>query len=343
MKAVSVLESEGMVLCHDITEIIPGNFKGRAFKKGHIIGKEDIPKLLKIGKEHIYVWDMLDGSLHEDDAALRIAAAIKGNGVIMNEPSEGRVNLIADIPGLLKINTTLLEAINDIDQVVVSTLHSNQIVPAGKILAGCRVVPIVIKNHKIEKVENLCGVGAPVVEIKPLRYHKVGVVTTGSEVYHGRIKDQFGPVLKKKFEQLGSEVVKQIYVADDLDMITAAIKVLIEDGVDLITATGGMSVDPDDLTPAGIRAAGGNVVIYGAPVLPGSMFMLAYLGDVPVLGLPGCVMYNKNTIFDLIVPRILAGEIIQRKDIVRLGHGGLCSGCSECHFPNCSFGKSIIN
>ena len=166
------------------------------------------------------------------------------------------------------------------------------------------------------------------------------VVTTGSEVYHGRIKDQFGPVIKKKFSDLGSEVIRQIYVTDDLEMITNAIKTLIDDGADLITATGGMSVDPDDLTPSGIRSAGGRVVIYGAPVLPGSMFMLAYIDDIPVLGLPGCVMYSKNTIFDLVVPRILAGEEVKRRDILRLAHGGMCTGCSVSHFPNCSFGKS---
>lgn len=339
MKIVSINESEGMVLCHDITEIIPGSFKGRAFKKGHIVTKEDIPKLLNLGKEHLYVWEINSGLLHEDDAASRLAGAAMGHGISMKEAYEGKVELIAEEPGLLKINVRLLEMINNIDQVVLATIHSNQVVQAGQILAGCRVVPLVIEAEKIEKVEELCRIHNPLMEIKPLKHHKVGIITTGSEVYHGRIKDQFGPVLKRKFSDLGSEVVRQIYVSDDLDMIINAIRTLIDDGVDLIAATGGMSVDPDDLTPSGIRAAGGDVVIYGTPVLPGSMFMLAYIGKIPVLGLPGCVMYNKNTIFDLVVPRILAGEKVSRKDVLLLAHGGLCLGCEVCHFPNCSFGK----
>ncbi len=340
MKAVSVYEAEGMVLCHDITEIIPGSFKGRAFKKGHIIGKEDIPKLLNIGKEHIYVWDINNGFIHEDEAALRLAAAVKGEGIRITGPSEGKVELIADITGLLKINISLLEMVNDVDQVVISTLHTNQVVSEGRKLAGCRVVPLVIEENKVERVEDYCCESGPLVEVKQLRPHKVGVVTTGSEVYHGRIKDQFGPVIKRKFESLGSEIIRQIFVPDDEGMISDAIRTLVDEGAELITATGGMSVDPDDLTPSAIRGAGGEVVIYGAPVLPGSMFMLAYIGRVPVLGLPGCVMYNKNTIFDLVVPRILAGENVSRRDVVRLAHGGLCAGCIECRFPDCSFGKS---
>ncbi len=340
MKIVSIEQSEGMVLCHDITEITPGSFKGRAFKKGHVVTKDDIPKLLNLGKEHLYVWEINKQMLHEDDAALRLAKAAKGRGVIMNGPEEGKVDLLAEYTGLLKINVNLLDLVNDIDQVVFATIHTNQIVPAGSKVAGCRVVPLVIESSKIEKAEQLCKEYQPLIEIKPLKPHRVGVVTTGSEVYHGRIKDQFGPVIKKKFSDLGSEVIRQIYVTDDLEMITNAIKTLIDDGADLITATGGMSVDPDDLTPSGIRSAGGRVVIYGAPVLPGSMFMLAYIDDIPVLGLPGCVMYSKNTIFDLVVPRILAGEEVKRRDILRLAHGGMCTGCSVCHFPNCSFGKS---
>jgi len=340
MKVVSIDKSEGMVLCHDITEIVPGSFKGRAFKKGHIVRHEDIPKLLQLGKEHLYVWEINNGFLHEDDAAIRLAEAAKGEGIIMSEPVEGKVELISDYAGLLKINVKLLEMVNDIDQVVLATIHTNQLVPAGTKVAGCRVVPLVIDTSKIEKAEQLCREYNPLIEVKPLKPHKVGIVTTGSEVFHGRIEDQFGPVIKKKFSDLGCEVVRQIFVPDDMSMIIEAIQMLISDGVDLITATGGMSVDPDDLTPAGIRAAGGRVVIYGAPVFPGSMFMLAYIGEIPVLGLPGCVMYSKNTIFDLIIPRILAGDNVQKNDVIRLAHGGMCTGCAVCHFPNCSFGKS---
>jgi molybdenum cofactor synthesis domain-containing protein len=339
MKVIPVQEAEGMVLCHDITEIVPGSFKGRAFKKGHVVEKRDIPKLLNLGKEHLYVWEIDDKLLHENDGAVEVARAAMGDGIVLKEPAEGKVEFTAQYFGLLKINIDALEKLNEVDQVVLATIHSNQLVQPNQIVAGCRIVPLVIDATKVEKAERICNLYHPLVAVKPLRSLKVGIVTTGNEVYHGRIKDQFGPVLGEKFRDLGSEVIKQIFVPDDIDMIAKAIDTLLKAGAEIITTTGGMSVDPDDLTPAGIRAAGGRVISYGAPTLPGSMFMLAYIGKIPVLGLPGCVMYHKNTIFDLVAPRILAGEELERRDILRLAHGGLCASCQDCHFPNCSFGK----
>lgn len=339
MKTISVLEAEGFVLCHDITEIVPGKVKGRAFKKGHIVKKEDIPKLLDLGKEHLYVWEVNNSVIHEADAAARIAKAVAGPGLVLTQPVEGKVELQAKSAGLLKINIDALEEINEISEVVLASIHSNQLVSKGKTVAGCRVVPLVIDVDKICDVEQIGRLAFPVIEIKPLRSVKVGIVTTGSEVYHGRIQDKFGPILYNKIAELGSTVIRQIIVDDKIDMIQSAIQTLIEEGAEMIVTTGGMSVDPDDVTPAGIRAAGGRVVVYGAPVLPGSMFMLAYMGNIPVLGLPGCVMYHRTTIFDLIVPRILAGEEISRKDITRLAHGGLCANCDLCQYPHCAFGK----
>jgi molybdenum cofactor synthesis domain-containing protein len=339
MRIIDVFEAEGSVLCHDVTEIVPGKFKGRAFKKGHIVCKEDISKLLNLGKEHLYVWELSDALVHEDDAAIRIATAAAGPGVFQVEPSEGKVALKAAVSGLLKINDSALVEINSIDQIVLATQHTNQLVKAGDTVAGCRVVPLVIDAEKLVAVEGICRTHTPVIEIKPLRNLKVGLVTTGGEVFHGRIKDAFGPVVCNKIAELGSQVVRQIYAPDDIAMIHEAIQTLIDEGAEMILTTGGMSVDPDDVTPAAIRSVGGRVVAYGAPVLPGSMFMLAYLGDVPIVGLPGCVMYHKTTIFDIILPRILAGDEITRQDIARLGHGGLCLECSDCRFPNCSFGK----
>jgi molybdenum cofactor synthesis domain-containing protein len=339
MRIIPVTEAEGAVLCHDITEIIPGKIKGRAFKKGHIVCKEDISKLLNIGKEHIYVWELSESLIHENDAAIRIAKAVAGPGLILLDPVEGKVALKAAIPGLLKIDADALYEMNSIDQIVVASLHTNQLMKAGSTVAGCRVVPLVIDSDKLLTVENICRIHAPVIRIEPLRRMKIGLVITGSEVYHGRIKDAFGPVIHAKITELGSQVIRQIYAPDDIAIIHEAIVTLIDEGAELIITTGGMSVDPDDVTPAAIQGLGGLVVAYGAPVLPGSMFMLAYLGDIPILGLPGCVMYHKTTIFDLILPRILAGDEITRKDIARLGHGGLCLECSDCRFPNCSFGK----
>ncbi|GBC59436.1 molybdopterin-binding protein [Desulfonema ishimotonii] len=339
MKRVPVEDAVGMVLCHDMTRIVPGKFKGRAFKKGHIIEETDISTLLSIGKEHIYVFDLEDGLVHENDAAMRIAKAAAGPGIELTEPAEGRVNLKAATAGLLKINVEALYQINDIEDIVFSTLHTHQQISEKRSVAGTRIVPLVTAEEKIREVESVCKTYYPIVQVLPFRTTRIGVVTTGSEIYHGRIEDKFGPVLHMKFAELGSQVMNQVFVSDDTEMTVAAIHKMIDDGAEMIAVTGGMSVDPDDQTPASIRAAGGEVVTYGAPIFPGAMFMLAYIGDVPVVGLPGCVMYYKASIFDLVIPRLLAGERLTRSDIIRMGHGGLCSVCAECRYPMCGFGK----
>jgi molybdenum cofactor synthesis domain-containing protein len=336
---VPVENAVGMILCHDITQIIPGRFKGRAFKKGHVVKKEDIPLLLQIGKESLYVWEKKESYLHEDEAAQRMAAAVAGCGVTMTEPKEGRISLVSTLRGLLKINVGGLSAINSIGQVMLASLHTNQVVEKDMVVAGTRVIPLIIDEKIIEQVEDQAAGFAPIVEVKPLDTLRVGMVVTGSEVYKGRIEDKFGPVVKEKVEKMGSYVFRKINVTDNTRMIAEAIQTLIREEADLIVVTGGMSVDPDDLTPAGVVAAGGKIVSYGAPTLPGSMFMVAYIGETPVLGLPGCVMFSKSTVFDLVLPRIMAGEVIEHRDIAALGHGGLCMGCTVCRFPACPFGK----
>ncbi len=338
MKTVPVEAAVGMVLCHDVTEIVPGLFKGRAFKKGRVIRSEDIPRLLDMGKENIYVLDPGDG-LHENAAARRIAAAAAGDGITLGEPVEGKVGMVAARDGLLKVDSHALNRINCLGDVMMATLHSNQQVVAGRTVAGTRIIPLVIDEEKIERVEQICREQFPLIQINPFRPFRVGLVTTGSEIYKGRIKDKFGPVVKAKMAELGSHVFRQIFVSDDVRMTVDAIRELIDQGADMITVTGGMSVDPDDQTPASIKAAGASVVTYGAPVLPGAMFMLAHIGTIPIVGLPGCVMYYDASVFDLVVPRILAGETVTREDIAAMGHGGLCANCSTCYYPLCPFGK----
>jgi hypothetical protein len=339
MKTVPVWEAEGMVLCHDLTQIIPGEFKGSAFRKGHVIRREDIPRLLDMGKENVFVYDLKSGLVHEDDAALRIARAAAGDGVLLSDPQEGKVQLAAAHAGLLKVDVGLLHAVNEVEEVMIATLHSNQHVEEGKVLAGTRVIPLVVSEEKVARVEQICGTKTRLVHVTPYDHLAVGIVTTGSEVFSGRIQDKFGPVIREKVERYGSTVMRQVLVTDSAEQIAAAVTSLAEDGAQLVTVTGGMSVDPDDVSPLGIRLAGGEVVTYGAPTLPGAMFMLAYLGDVPVMGLPGCVMYNRTTIFDLLLPRILIGERLSRLDIIELAHGGLCVGCDVCRYPDCGFGK----
>ena len=335
MKTVLVEDAVGTVLAHDLTQIIPGEFKGSRFKKGHVIAQEDIPVLLTMGKKHLYVIDPAADDVHEDDAARRIAAAAAGENVALVEKGEGKVELHAAADGLLKIDPEALERLIDDDEVMFASIHQNVVVQQGELLAGTRVIPLFVKESVVERAESI---GA-FVRVVPLRKMQVGLVTTGSEIYHGLIQDLFGDVLRQKFAAYGSTVMEQLFADDDDRMIADCILQLKQAGAELIAVTGGMSVDPDDRTPAGIRQAGVKVETYGAPVLPGAMFLLGYLEEVPVVGLPGCVMYHGTSVFDLVVPRLLAGEHVTIRDIKKLGHGGLCRNCAVCTYPNCGFGK----
>lgn len=341
MKIIDVRDAVGTVLCHDITRIVPGESKGPVFRKGHVVREEDIATLLDVGKEHLYVYAPCPGMVHENDAAARIAAAVCGPHLRLSEPKEGRINFSADCRGILEVDVPTLAAINGIGEITLATLHSMRLVEAGQDVAGTRVVPLMIEEDRLRRLEEL--VSAPVLRVHPLAAAAVGIVTTGSEIYSGRIKDAFGPVLRQKFADLGCTVLGQTLTSDDEAMTSAGITDFVAQGADMIVVTGGMSVDPDDRTPASIRATGARIVTYGAPVYPGAMFLLAFLEAagrrIPVLGLPGCVMYHKASIFELMVPRLLAGLDIRAEDIAALGHGGFCSGCPQCRYPVCPFGK----
>ena len=341
MKTIRVHDAVGSILCHDITRIVPGESKGPVFRKGHVVREEDVEVLLQVGKEHLYVFESLPGMVHENDAAARIIAAVAGANLTHTDPREGRIDLLAACDGLLRIDVPVLNRINSLGEISVATIHTMQHVTKGRPVAGARVVPLMIEDEKLRQLESF--VNGPVVEVLPLRRAKVGVVTTGSEVFYGRIQDAFGPVLRKKFAALGSTVVGQTLTRDEVSMTAGAIRDFLEQGADLIVVTGGMSVDPDDRTPTAIRASGAEVASYGAPVYPGAMFLLAHAqgaaGRVPVLGLPGCVMYHKASIFDLIVPRLLAGIEVGAADVAALGHGGFCAQCEVCRYPICPFGK----
>lgn len=340
MRKVPVAESVGMILCHDITRIIPGQEKTRAFRKGQMIRPEDVPKLLDLGKYHIYVWEPATDLVHEDEAALFLARLVAGQGLNWNEPNQGKVSLRAAHHGLLKVRGGLLHRLNSLDGVVLATAHNNRVVFAGQVVAGTRVIPLTIERHILDEAEVICSGEEPLLSVKPFQLLRVGIVTTGSEVYSGRIKDGFSSVVQEKVTKFGAQLQGAVIVPDDPDRIAAAIRQMVAGGANLVIVTGGMSVDPDDVTPAGIRNAGADVVSYGAPVLPGAMFMLAYLEGVPVCGLPGCVMYNKTTVFDLVLPRIFAGERLSKADIIALGQGGLCEECEVCRYPACPFGKA---
>lgn len=337
--SVKVEDAVGKVLGHDLTKVVPGEYKGPAFRKGHIIRQEDIPFLKNIGKEHIYLIELTEGQLHENDAISRIAAAVAGENVVLTEPMEGRINLLAAADGLLKIEEDAVHAVNLVENAVLSTRHGNVIVQQGDLLAGVKVVPLVVEETMVASIEAIARRSPAVIQVKPLRQVKIAAVITGNEVFFGRIKDRFAPVIAEKAALYHAEVIGTVYCPDDRDTIRDAIAGFKEQGADVIIASGGMSVDPDDVTPDAIAASGAQVVTYGSPVLPGAMFMLAYLGDTAVIGLPACGMFSKITVFDLIFPRLLANERLSRSDISRLGYGGLCLSCKTCTFPACSFGK----
>lgn len=339
MKCIETTQAAGHVLCHDITVIVKDVKKGVAFKKGHVVTEADIPELLKLGKDHLYVWEKDDTMLHENEAAEILYTICKGENMHGTEPKEGKIELVADCDGLLTIDSERLYAVNDIEELMIATRHGNTPVKKGDKLAGTRVIPLVIQKEKMESAREAAG-DKPLMNVLPYKRMRCGIVTTGNEVFYGRIKDTFTPVIEQKVAEYGIEVMGHETCPDDQEKITAAINRLLQQGAELILTTGGMSVDPDDRTPSAIRATGATVVTYGAPVLPGAMMLLAYTkGGVPILGLPGCVMYAKRTVFDLVLPRIAAGQKLERRDIVAFGEGGLCLSCPTCTYPNCGFGK----
>lgn len=342
MKLIETKNAVGHVLCHDITQIIPGVVKDAVFRKGHVVREEDIPVLLSVGKEHLYVWEKTEGILHEDEAAAVLRDICMGEHMSASEPKEGKIELVAETDGLLKIDTKRLNQVNGLGEMMIATVHGNFPVKKGTKIAATRIIPLVIEEEKMNRAKEVAKDG-PLLQILPFMHKKIGIVTTGSEVFKGRIEDAFGPAIRGKLAEYDTEVVGQQIVDDNREEIVAAVKGFIEKGVDMVLCTGGMSVDPDDKTPGAIKATGARVISYGAPVLPGAMFLLAYYEHegrrVPILGLPGCVMYAKRTIFDLVLPRVLAGDELTAEDLSVYGEGGLCMNCEVCHFPNCGFGK----
>lgn len=339
MKLMKTEDAVGQILCHDITQIIKGVTKDAVFRKGHVIRGEDIPVLLSVGKDHIYIWENNENMLHENEAAEVLYDICKNENMIPSAVKEGKIEVIADCDGVLKINRELLKEINSLGEMMIASRHGNFPVKKGEKIAGTRVIPLVIEKEKMEKAAALAK-GTSVFQILPFLKKKVGIVTTGNEVFYGRIEDTFTPVVVEKLSEYGAEVIGHEVSNDEKENIEKAIRSLLNLGADIIICTGGMSVDPDDRTPAAIRNVADEMITYGAPVLPGAMFLLAYYEkDIPIMGLPGCVMYAKRTIFDLVLPRIMSGEVLSAEDFQVLGEGGLCLSCEVCTFPNCGFGK----
>ena len=340
LKKIKLQDAVGTKLAHDITEIRPGEFKGAAFRKGHTVCNKDLCRLQKIGKNHLYLIHMEEDEIHEDQAAAILAGAIAGEGVVWkNEPREGKIKLLAKRDGLFSVNTAALAAFNMVDEVMCATLHNHTLVKEGQLVAATRAIPLVMNRAPIERAAAIAGQNGALLSVKHLYTAKVGLIITGNEVYHGHIKDRFAPVLSEKVNALGCEIGGLEFVPDDTDLISEAIRSHLEQGCDLLMLSGGMSVDPDDVTRKGIRLAGATEMHYGAAILPGAMFLVAYIEDVALLGVPACGLHHRITVLDLILPRILAGERIGKAELAFLGHGGLCKDCPDCSYPHCPFGK----
>lgn len=338
MKKVNVENAVGMVLCHDMTQIIPGQFKDARFRKGHIITKEDIPVLISMGKKNIFVYEVDEKMMHENDAAISLCDMCISENLIATDVKEGKIMLKSKIKGYLSIDKERLKIANMYNDIVISSIKNGN-VEINDTVAGMRVIPLIIEKKKLLEVRKAVGNDA-IIKVFPYKIKRFGMVVTGSEVKEKIIEDEFSGVVEKKLEKYGVKLIDKIYSGDDKEKIVEGIKKLKSDGAELICCTGGMSVDPDDMTPAGIIESGAKVVTYGAPFLPGAMMMLSYFDDgVPIIGLPGCVMYATTTVFDVIIPKIIAGLKWTREEIIELGYGGLCRQCKTCNFPNCSFGN----
>ena len=341
MKLMRTEDAVGQVLCHDITQIIKGVTKDAVFRKGHIIRPEDIPVLLSVGKDTVYIWENDETMLHENDAAYVLRDICLNDNMTASEPKEGKIELSAACDGLFLCDTERLRAVNSLGDMMIATRSPGFMVKKGDKLCGTRVIPLVIKKDRMEEARRVAG-ETPLMRLVPVRPRKYGVVTTGNEVYYGRIEDTFTPVIEQKLAAYGCEMIRHVILNDDHEKITAAILDMLRDGCEMVFCSGGMSVDPDDKTPLAIKNTGANIVSYGAPVLPGAMFLVSYMPDGrPVCGLPGCVMYARHTIFDLVLPFLVTDTPVTKEWLAGLGNGGLCLNCKVCHFPNCGFGKGV--
>ena len=340
LKKIELKDAVGTKLAHDVTEIRPGEFKGAAFHRGHTVCNDDLCRLQKMGKNHLYVIDLEDDEIHEDQAASMLAEALAGEGIVWkDEPREGKIKLLAEKDGLLTVDTAALAAFNMVDEVMCATLHNHTLVKKDELVAATRAIPLVMKRAPIERAAAIARQNGGVLAVRSLHQATVGLVITGNEVYHGLIEDRFAPILSEKAKALGSRVDGITFTPDDAEKIRNAIQSHIDRGCDLLMLSGGMSVDPDDVTRKGIRLAGASEMHYGAAVLPGAMFLVAYIEDIPLLGVPACGLYHRTTVLDLVLPRILAGERVGKKELAFLGHGGLCKDCETCVYPHCPFGK----
>jgi len=342
LKKVPVEQAVGRRVLHDMTMIVPEKSKGPAFRSGDLISAGDVCRLQQMGRQSIYVeQDLPDETqwVHENKAAQAFARAMAGEGILGDDtPREGKVNLRSNQDGLFMVDRERLQAFNLVPGVMCASRHGFSPVRSGRNVAGTRAIPLYLPRSEFEKAMTILAQG-PLFRVIPLRRARVGILVTGTEVFRGLVEDRFIPIIRSKIDDLGSETVHGLIVPDERAAITRGVKELLSRGADLIVTTAGLSVDPDDVTRQALIDAGAVDLLYGVPVLPGAMTLLAHIGSVQVLGVPACALYFKTTAIDLLLPRLLAGVEISRRELAEMGHGGICLECKSCTFPRCPFGK----
>lgn len=341
-RTIPVEEAVGMPLAHDLTQIdAPNHIKTARFKKGQIITEADLPVLRDMGKEHLLIIELQTGFVHEDDAAVALSEVLAGDNLRVTPPEEGRCNLVAAESGILWYLAETVNRVNQDPDWVLSALAPHRPVLAGQTVAGFRIRPLAIEDYRVERAVAAVR-GSQPFKILPFRPLKVGLVTTGKEIFDGRIADAFRPKLDEKLSRLNGECIGQSFSTDTVEDISAAISAFLEKGAKVVICTGGMSVDADDRTPGAIRNVCRKISFQGTPALPGAMLMLGWAAspvdgeDVAVIGAPACVAFDDRTALDKLLPFVFAG--IEPGDLVRRwGVGGLCERCAVCHYPSCSF------
>jgi hypothetical protein len=326
MKLVKTTEAAGKILCHDLTRIVPGEVKETRFRKGRVIREEDIPVLLDMGKEELYIWEAQPGMVHEEDGAVFLRDLAAGENIRAEAPREGKVELFAGKRGLFKINRKKLLSLNSLGGLAVITRRGDRSVEEGDKLAALKIIPLLIEEAKLNEAAAICG-GEKILSVRPYALKKAGLIATGSELYHKRIPDRGSGIIAGKIERCGGEAGMKAVLDDDPGKITAEILRMIDRGMDLVICTGGMSVDPGDKTPLAIKNSGARIVSYGVPLMPGTLLLLSYFEkegrQIPVIGAPACVFHDKITALDFLLPRIMAGDIISGEELALLGEGGL--------------------
>jgi molybdenum cofactor synthesis domain-containing protein len=327
-RIVKTEDAVGEVLLHDITAVDPDKgFKGRIFKKGHIIREEDVRRLKEVGKDHIYVFEIADDEIHEDDAAKMLAKAVAGENTRSSQsPKEGKIDIYADAFGLCKIDTKRLMSFNSVGEPSCPTIYNNSVVKEGDNIAAVRIISLTAPLEEVQKACEIAGDG--IVKVIPFVPKKAGLIITGNEVYHGRIKDKFHDKLKPKLEELLCEIAEKRILPDDRDAIRESIEEF-ADRYDIVILTGGTSVDPDDVTYKAIKDAGVRKFIRGNPIQPGNMLTMGWIGETPIAAVPAAAIFFKWTSFDIWLPRFLAGDTIERDEVIARAHGGLLQKIKE--------------